>query len=84
MIGNVLIFELIFVLLSAFAPVHSLPNLKIYLFMSNFFVPLHSNKFRKQNSYMKREDIQYALNTAKLQKGDILLINDYEENLRKK
>lgn len=34
MIGNVLIFELIFVLLSAFAPVHSLSNLKIYLFMS--------------------------------------------------
>ena len=36
LIGNVLIFELIFVLLSAFAPVHSLPNLKIYLFMSKF------------------------------------------------
>lgn len=33
---------------------------------------------------MKREDIQYAFNTAKLQKGDILLINDYEESLRKK
>ena len=37
LIGNVLIFELIFVLLSAllsaFAPVHSLPNLKIYLFI---------------------------------------------------
>lgn len=45
---------------------------------------MHSNKYRKQNSYMKREDIQYAFNTAKLQKGDILLINDYEESLRKK
>ena len=33
LIGNVLIFELIFVLLSAFAPVHSLSNLNIYLFI---------------------------------------------------
>ena len=33
LIGNVLIFELIFVLLSAFAPVHSLSNLIIYLFI---------------------------------------------------
>lgn len=33
---------------------------------------------------MKREDIQYAFNTTKLHKGDILLINDYEESLRKK
>lgn len=33
---------------------------------------------------MKREDIQYAFNTANLQKGDILLINDYEEHLREK
>lgn len=33
---------------------------------------------------MRREDIQYAFNTAKLQKGDILLINDYEEHLREK
>ena len=45
---------------------------------------MHSNKYRKLYSYMKREDIQYAFNTAKLQKGDILLINDYEESLRKK
>ena len=44
LIGNVLIFELIFVLLSAFAPVHSLPNLKIYLFMSKKIVTLHHKK----------------------------------------
>ncbi len=34
LIGNVLIFELIFVLFPALLLVHSLPNLKIYLFMS--------------------------------------------------
>ena len=37
LIGNVLIFVLLSALLSALLLVHSLPNLKIYLFMSKFF-----------------------------------------------
>lgn len=33
---------------------------------------------------MEKENIRFAFNSAKLHKGDILLINDYEENLRKR
>lgn len=55
MIGECMIFVLIFVLLSALLLVHSLPNLKIYLFMSkkscNFWTDVYndSTKVNCQN-----------------------------------
>ena len=50
LIANVLIIVLIFVLLSASLPMHSLPNLKIYLFMSKKVVTLQSNPIKHHKS----------------------------------